>query len=33
MNININISKKVFNDVYLPSLNDYSKRYRIYYGG
>lgn len=31
--INLNINKKVFNDVYLPHLKDYSKRYEVYYGG
>lgn len=31
--ININIDKKVFNDVYFPHLMDYSKRYEVYYGG
>ena len=30
---NIKISKKIFNDVYLPYLTDYSKRDEIYYGG
>lgn len=33
MNININISKIVFNDAYFPYLKDYSKRYEVYYGG
>jgi phage terminase large subunit len=32
MNINIKISKKVFNDVYLPYLENYD-RYLIFYGG
>lgn len=32
MNININIKKEVFNEVYLPFLLDYSKRYEVYYG-
>lgn len=31
-NVNIKISKKVFNDVYLPYLNNYD-RYLIFYGG
>jgi phage terminase large subunit len=32
MNVNIKISKKVFNDVYLPYLNN-EDRYLIFYGG
>ena len=32
MKVNINISKKVFNDVYLPYL-DNEDRYLIFYGG
>ena len=32
MNVNIKISKKVFNDVYLPYLNN-DDRYLIFYGG
>jgi len=32
MNINIKISKKVFNDVYLPYLNN-TDRYLVFYGG
>ena len=32
MNINIKISKKVFNDVYIPFLNN-TDRYLIFYGG
>ena len=32
MNVNIRISKKVFNDVYLPYLNNYD-RYLLFYGG
>ena len=32
MNVNINISKKVFNDVYLPFL-DCDDRYLVFYGG
>jgi phage terminase large subunit len=32
MNVNIKISKKVFNDVYLPYLNN-TDRYLIFYGG
>lgn len=31
--INLNISKKIFNDVYYPHLCDYSKRFEVYYGG
>ena len=31
--INLNIHKNVFNDVYYPSLHDYSRRYEVYYGG
>ena len=33
MEINLNINKKVFNDVYYPLLKDYSHKYEIYYGG
>ena len=29
--INLNISKKVFNDVYFPHLTDYKYRYEVYY--
>lgn len=32
-NININIKKSVFNEVYYPYLTDYSNRYEVYYGG
>ena len=32
MNVNINISKKVFNDIYLPYL-DNEDRYLVFYGG
>lgn len=32
-NYNININRKIFNDVYFPYLLDYSHRYEIYYGG
>ena len=32
-NINLNLSRKIFNDAYYPSLFDYSCRYEIYYGG
>ena len=32
MNVNINISKKVFNEVYLPYL-DNTDRYLVFYGG
>lgn len=31
--INLKLSKKLFNDVYLPHLTDYSKRYEVYFGG
>ena len=31
--IELNISPKIFNDTYFPYLQDYSKRYEIYYGG
>lgn len=31
--LNIKISKKVFNKVYLPYLEDYSHRFNVYYGG
>jgi phage terminase large subunit len=31
--INLKLSKKLFNDVYLPHLTDYKKRYETYYGG
>ena len=31
--INLKLSKKLFNDVYLPHLTNYSKRYEVYYGG
>lgn len=27
------LHKEIFNDVYLSSLDDYSKRYEVYYGG
>ena len=30
---NIKISKKIFNDVYLPFLQDYRNRFEVYYGG
>lgn len=33
MNITLNISKKVFNEVYYPYLYDFSRRYENYYGG
>ena len=33
MNINLKISKQLFNDVYFPYLLDYSHRYEVYYGG
>ena len=31
--IELNISPKIFNSTYFPHLQDYSKRYEIYYGG
>ena len=31
--MNISVSKKVFNEVYLPSLLSYETRYEVYYGG
>ena len=31
--MNIRVSRKVFNDVYLPSLLSYDTRYEVYYGG
>jgi len=30
---NFKISKQLFNDAYLPSLEDYTKRFNIFYGG
>ena len=32
-NINLNLKKKLFNEVYFPSLLDYRNRYEVYYGG
>ena len=32
-NTNIKISKKIFNSIYLPYLQDYNKRFEVYYGG
>lgn len=32
-NTSIKISKKVFNEVYLPQLENYKTRLNIYYGG
>lgn len=32
-NLSLNISKKIFNEAYLPYLTDYSKRDEVYYGG
>ena len=29
----IKISKKIFNDAYLPLLDKYNKRFEVYYGG
>lgn len=31
--INLNLKKSLFNEVYYPLLLDYSKRYEVYYGG
>ena len=31
--INLNISKRIFNEAYYPYLFDYSTRYEVYYGG
>ena len=31
--INLNINKTIFNDIYYPYLQDYSKRYEVYFGG
>src|SRR5574344_1746096 len=31
--LNLQLPKKLFNEVYLPTLFDYSKRYNVYYGG
>ena len=31
--LNFKISKKCFNAAYLPQLNNYSKRFNVYYGG
>ena len=31
--INLQLSRKLFNDAYYPFLLDYSKRYEVYYGG
>ncbi len=31
--IDLKISRKIFNDVYLPYLTNYSPRYEVYYGG
>lgn len=33
MKIDLHVNKNIFNDAYYPCLNDYSKRYNIYYGG
>ena len=32
-NINLQISKNIFNEVYYPYLLDYKNRYEIFYGG
>ena len=31
--INIKISKKVFNETYLPQLENYDTRFNVFYGG
>ena len=31
--VNIKISKNIFNEAYLPYLQDYSKRFSVFYGG
>jgi phage terminase large subunit len=31
--LNIKISKKIFNEAYLPYLEDYSHRFNVFYGG
>ena len=31
--INLNLSKQIFNEAYLPALRDYKTRYEVYYGG
>lgn len=31
--LNITISKKIFNEIYLPQLEDYTHRFNVYYGG
>lgn len=33
VNINLKLSRSIFNEVYMPHLMDYSKRYEVYYGG
>lgn len=33
MNIQLKVSRKIFNEAYFPHLYDYSHRYEIYYGG
>lgn len=33
MSTSMKISKKIFNDVYLPYLAEYNKRFEVYYGG
>ena len=33
MNINLKLSRTLFNDIYYPQLFDYNKRYEVYYGG
>ena len=33
MDINLKLSRTLFNDIYYPQLFDYNKRYEVYYGG
>lgn len=33
MNIELTINKNQFNDIYFPYLQDYSKKFEIFYGG
>ena len=33
MGISIKVTKRCFNEVYFPQLNNYNKRYNVYYGG
>lgn len=32
-NTSIKINKKIFNDAYYPYLNNFDKRFEVYYGG